>query len=161
MAEYSRKELVELKPKLTTGEWAVGGRGMKIDHFWPDTLSLCRMTMRKGEGRIGIKCKLCIKVYDRVVATRSLPIPKPTPSTFALRGAVSELVYWLKEWDTPDSDVMIQALWLINLAGVENSGIHRKVMPQVLQLMREIAQGKVRVPHALELMKGWEDGQTD
>ena len=75
---------------------------------------------------------------------------------YELRSAITELIYLLREWEMPDAEVIIQALWLINLSGVPNSGIHRKMTSQVLELMRDVAHGRVRPQHALELMKGWE-----
>ena len=75
---------------------------------------------------------------------------------YDLRSAVTELIYLLREWEMPDAEVMIQALWLINLAGVPNSGIHRKMTSRVLELMREVARGKVDPLEALNTMKEWE-----
>lgn len=77
---------------------------------------------------------------------------------YELRSAITEFIGWIKEWDDPDPAVMTQALWLLNLAGVANSGVHEKMKLRVLMLMRDVAQGKVRAEHALELLEGWEHG---
>ena len=82
--------------------------------------------------------------------------PRPV---YDLRVAITELIHWMRVWmerETAGPSVMMQALWLVNLAGVENSGVHRKVSAKVLRLMRDVAMGRVDPNHALELMKGWE-----
>ena len=84
--------------------------------------------------------------------------------TYDLRSAISELVHWLNVWMEQGPTVpavMVQALWLINLAGVPHSGVHRKMTSWVLQLMREVAHGRADPLDALNTMKGWEYGPTD
>ncbi len=75
---------------------------------------------------------------------------------YKLRPAITELVDWFQEWDDPDPQVMIQALWIIALAGAENSQIHWSMTAKVLRLMQDVAHGRVHPNHALELLKGWE-----
>ena len=83
-----------------------------------------------------------------------------TPRPFYhLRSAITELIHWMRVWKAADPAVMVQALWLVNLAGVENSGVHRKVSAKVLRLMRDVAMDEIDPNHALELMKGWEVGR--
>ena len=81
---------------------------------------------------------------------------------YALRAAITEFIGWVKKWEDPDPAVMVQALWLLNLAGVANSGVHEAMKLRVLMLMRDLARQDIRPKHALELLKGWEaDGQAD
>ena len=76
---------------------------------------------------------------------------------YKLRPAITELVDWFQEWDDPDPQVMIQALWIIALAGAENSGVHWSMTAKALRLMQDVAHGRVDPNHALELLKGWEN----
>jgi len=87
---------------------------------------------------------------------------KDTPkTTYQLRTAVTELIHWLREGQGPDPDVIVQALWLITLDGVANSGVPRGTSAKVLRLKREGSHGEVHPKHALELLKGWEHGPID
>jgi len=84
---------------------------------------------------------------------------KDTPrTTYQLRTAVTELIYWLREWQGPDPDVIVQALWLITLNGVANSGVPRGTSAKVLRLVRETSHGRTTAAKALATMKGWERG---
>ena len=72
-----------------------------------------------------------------------------------LRTAIAELVDTMRQWENPDPQVMIEALWLITLDGVPNSGVRKGTSQKVLRLMEEAAQGKVSPTKALERMKGY------
>jgi len=72
-----------------------------------------------------------------------------------LRGAIAELVDTMRQWDNPDPDVMIEALWLITLDGVPNSGIRKGTSQKVLRLMEEAARGQVSPTEALERIGEW------
>ena len=160
MPPYTRQRLLELQSQLGRGRWIVGGRKRKFDHFWlpNDTMSLCHQTIGKGSGSKGKRCHKCLTICDRIREAKPLS-RKQVPSVSDLRRAVTDLVDSMRVWmkrEAADPAVMVQALWLVNLAGVANSGVHRKVSAKVLRLMREVAMGRVDPNHALELMKGWE-----
>ena len=96
---------------------------------------------------------------------------------YDFRSAITELIHWMQVWmereravtqawmgrdATEDwADVMVQALWLLNLAGVANSGVHESMKLRVLMQMREVAHGKKDPIEALIEMKEWEHGQAD
>ena len=77
---------------------------------------------------------------------------------YTLRSAVAEYIHWCREWEMPDAEVMLQALWVITIAGVDNSGVHWSVTAKVLRVMRDIARQQITPQHALELLKGFENG---
>ena len=72
-----------------------------------------------------------------------------------LRTAIAELVDTMRQWDNPDPQVMIEALWLITLDGVPNSGVRKGTSQKVLRLMEEIAQGEISPTETLERMREW------
>ena len=72
-----------------------------------------------------------------------------------LRTAIAELVDTMRQWENPDPQVMIEALWLITLDGVPNSGVRKGTSQKVLRLMEEAAQGKISPTQALERMREW------
>ena len=72
-----------------------------------------------------------------------------------LRTAIAELVNTVRQWDNPDPQVMIEALWLITLDGVPNSGVRKGTSQKVLRLMEETAQKRVSPDAALDKLKGW------
>jgi len=72
-----------------------------------------------------------------------------------LRTAVAELVDTMRQWDNPNPQVMIEALWLITLDGVPNSGVRKGTSQKVLRLMEEAAQKRVNPDAALDKLKGW------
>ena len=74
---------------------------------------------------------------------------------YDLRSAVTELIHWFQEWEMPDPEVMIQALWLINLDGVPNSGV-RGTTAKTLRLMREVSHDRIGPQEAFTTMKEWE-----
>ena len=80
---------------------------------------------------------------------------------YSFRASITEFIHWVKEWDDPDPAVMTQALWLLNLAGVANSGVHETTTLRVLMQMREVSQGRKDPAEALAEMEGWERGQAD
>ena len=73
-----------------------------------------------------------------------------------LRTAIAELVDTMRQWENPDPQVMIEALWLITLDGVPNSGVRKGTSQKVLRLMEKTAQGEISLSEALERMKGYE-----
>ena len=87
-----------------------------------------------------------------------------TKATYDLRAAITELIHWMQVWMKRKKSceaqisTMLQALWLINLAGVENSGVPRGTSSKVLLLMREVALGRTRPLRALDTMRRWERG---
>jgi len=72
-----------------------------------------------------------------------------------LRTAIAELVDTMRQWENPDPQVMIEALWLITLDGVPNSGVRKGTSQKVLRLMEEAAQGKISPTQVLERMREW------
>ena len=72
-----------------------------------------------------------------------------------LRTAIAELVDTMRQWENPDPQVMIEALWLITLDGVPNSGVRKGTSQKVLRLMEEAAQKRVSPDAALDRLKGW------
>ena len=92
---------------------------------------------------------------------KDIPRENTERPIYDLRSAISELVHWMNVWMEEGPTVpavMVQALWLINLAGVPHSGVHRKMMSQVLRLMREVAHGRADPLEALNTMKEMERG---
>ena len=154
----NRQQLAELKSKVQDGEWAAGGRELAITHFWPDDyngMPLCGLTWYKGRFKGTRHCKKCSEQYQRIVDAKP-PLPEYIPQPLTdLRSAVSDLIFWMREWKDPDPQVMIQALWLITLDGVPNSGV-KGMSQKVLALMRDLAKQEIHPQHALELLKGWE-----
>ena len=99
---------------------------------------------------------------------------------YSFRASITEFIHWMQVWmerqkpleisttqshvvvqEFPETSmmqvrVMLQALWLLNLAGVANSGVHEDMKLRVLSLMRDLARDNVTPEHALELLKGWE-----
>jgi hypothetical protein len=73
-----------------------------------------------------------------------------------LRSAVAELVFWIREWSRPRPDVITQALWLIALDGVPNSGIRRGTSARVLRLMRDVVRETMTPDEALSQLNDWE-----
>jgi len=61
----------------------------------------------------------------------------------------------MRQWENPDPQVMIEALWLITLDGVPNSGVRKGTSQKVLRLMEEAAQGKISPTQALGRMREW------
>ena len=92
---------------------------------------------------------------------KDIPRENTERPIYDLRSAISELVHWMNVWMEEGPTVpavMVQALWLINLAGVPHSGVHRKMMSQVLRLMREVAHGRADPLEVLNTMKEMERG---
>ena len=155
----------ETKGKVRRGKWAAGGMLGVLEHFWPadHPTTLCGTTFhRHDEMETFRRCEKCIASYARITSIKPPQKKQRFRITYpSFRKTITELVDTMKTWQeweqtTVQAGVMIQALWILNLAGVDHSGIPKETSIKVMNLMRNLAKGDIHAQHALELLKGWE-----